>query len=296
MSSRNAEPTEAMECPLCLGEGELQRVEVLERLGMRDFARVAQLSAEEAFRLLSKSHQNGEQAGWARFESELAKRTAELGRKHDQELQTLRARLAAKDQFQNVELQRLQLESDTKIRAEQAAKDDLNRRVQDAFREVNELRHRNQALEVEMSKVARIGKREELDFAQEAQTWPGVAVSEKLPRNGDYILCFRDPSGAALEPRLFVDNKDKATVSEGDIDKLVRDAKERAVPVAVLVAREESQLRQSDRGNRWSCTDNVWVLRTTRSWFPRDLEVLKPLFDKMRVQGTDFLQRNASLA
>src|SRR5438094_10371568 len=37
-----------LECPLCLGKGELSRTDVLERLGMRDFARVAQLSAEEA--------------------------------------------------------------------------------------------------------------------------------------------------------------------------------------------------------------------------------------------------------
>ena len=40
-------PEETIECPLCLGKGELSRTEVLERLGMKDFARVAQLSAEE---------------------------------------------------------------------------------------------------------------------------------------------------------------------------------------------------------------------------------------------------------
>jgi hypothetical protein len=41
-------PTEKIECPLCLGEGRLTRAEVLDRLGVKDFARVAQLSAEEA--------------------------------------------------------------------------------------------------------------------------------------------------------------------------------------------------------------------------------------------------------
>ena len=29
-------PTDAIECPLCLGEGKLERTEVLERLGVRD--------------------------------------------------------------------------------------------------------------------------------------------------------------------------------------------------------------------------------------------------------------------
>ena len=44
--------TDAIECPLCLGAGKLKRTEVLDRLGVKDFARVAQLSAEEAIRLL----------------------------------------------------------------------------------------------------------------------------------------------------------------------------------------------------------------------------------------------------
>jgi hypothetical protein len=147
-----------------------------------------------------------------------------------------------------------------------------------------------------MSKVARVGKKEELDFAEEAHTWPGICVSEKLPRNGDFILAYRDPSGAALEPRLLVDNKNKDAVTESDITKLVRDAKERSIPVAILVARDETQLRQVDKENRWDRKDGIWVLRTTRLWLPRDLDVLKPLFERMRVQGMDFLDKNTALA
>jgi hypothetical protein len=71
-------PTETIECPLCLGAGKLKRTEILDRLGVKDFARVAELSAQEAFRLLLSKHQKDEQSGWARFEAELAKRTAEL--------------------------------------------------------------------------------------------------------------------------------------------------------------------------------------------------------------------------
>lgn len=53
---RSPLPTDAIECPLCLGEGTLKRTEILDRLGVKDFARVAQLSAEEVFRLLSKKN------------------------------------------------------------------------------------------------------------------------------------------------------------------------------------------------------------------------------------------------
>jgi hypothetical protein len=54
MTPESSIVNENIECPLCLGEGNLKRTEVLDRLGVKDFARVAQLSAEEAFRLLNK--------------------------------------------------------------------------------------------------------------------------------------------------------------------------------------------------------------------------------------------------
>jgi hypothetical protein len=266
MTAESSTMNETIECPLCLGEGTLKRTEVLDRLGVKDFARVAQLSAEEAFRLLQNKHDREHQTAWSRFEAELAKRTAEIRERHKDEL-----------------------------RSAQSGRDDLIRRVEDCLREVVELRERNHQLESEMAKVARVGKREELDFAEEARTWAGIMI-ERLPKNGDFVLTFCDPSGAPLEPRIIVDNKDKATISEGDIRKLIRDAKERRSPVAVIVAREESQLRQLDRERRWGQEDGVWVLRTTRHWLPRDLEVLKPVFERMRTEGPNFLQRNSALA
>jgi len=79
------------------------------------------------------------------------------------------------------------------------------------------------------------------------------------------------------------------------LDKLVRDAKERNAPVGIIVAKEDSQLRQVDKETRWGQKNGVWILRTTRQWLPRDLDVLKPLFERMRTQGSDFLEKNAAL-
>jgi predicted nucleic acid-binding Zn-ribbon protein len=262
----SSSPTETIECPLCAGMGRLKRSEVLDRLGVKDFARVAHLSAEEAFRLLQSKHDREHQTTWSRFEVELAKRTAEIREHHKDEL-----RLA------------------------QSEKDSLARRIENCLNEVAKLREQNQELEGEMAKVARVGRKEELDFAAEVQTWAGVYL-ERVTRNGDFVLSYRDPSGAPLEPRVVIDNKDKATVSEGDIKKLIRDTKERHSPVGIIVAREESQLRQHDRERRWGQEDGVWILRTTRQWLPRDLDVLKPLFERMRIEGADFLQKNSALA
>lgn len=259
--------SERIECPLCSGAGELSRAEILDRLGVRDFARVAQLSAEEAFRLLQQKHSNDNQNGWARFETELAKRTADIRERHKDELH-----LALSE------------------------KENLSRRVEDCLRELAELREQNQELEGEMSKAARVGKREEMSFEEEARTWAGIYISDKLPRNGDYILAYRAQNGEPADPKILIDNKDKCVIAENDIEKLVRDAKERSIPVAALVAREENQLRNIDRESRWSRKDGIFLLRTTRQWLPRDLDLLKPIFERMRVQGLDLLERNAVLA
>jgi hypothetical protein len=267
MTAESSTMNEIIECPLCLGEGTLKRTEVLDRLGVKDFARVAQLSAEEAFRLLDQKHTHDHQTAWSRFETELAKRTAEIRDRHKDEL-----------------------------RSAQSNRDDLTRRVEACLREVAELRERNQALESQLSKGTRIGKREEMDFADEARSWAGIAISEKLPKNGDFILAYRAPNGDPTEPKILIDNKDKSVIAESDIDKLVRDARERSIVVAALVAREESQLRQVDRESRWSRKDGIWLLRTTRQWLARDLDLLKPIFDRMRVHGVDLLDRNTLVA
>ena len=202
--------------------------------------------------------------------------TGEAGRRGQaapDELRALGGRIrelesAAKvsEQQNALNVQRVSAELEGRLRSEQSQKEDLNRRVEDYFREISQLRERNQQLEAEMAKVARVGKREEIDFAEEARSWAGIHVSEKLARNGDYILAYRDPSGAPLEPRMLVDNKDKSAIAESDIDKLVRDAKERSIPVAILLAHDESQLRQTNREARWGCKDGV------RAFDPHPLE------------------------
>jgi hypothetical protein len=240
-------PTETIECPLCSGEGKLSRAEILDRLGVKDFARVAQLSAEQAFRLLQSKHDDLSQG----ILESAAKRTAEI-------------------------------------------RESLNGELRLALSEKE--REKNHELEAQMSKVARVGKREEMDFAEEARTWPGICMSEKLSRNGDFILCYRAPNGDPTEPKILIDNKDKSVIAESDIDKIVRDARERSIGVAALVTHDESQLRQIDRESRWSRKDGIWLLRTTRQWIVRDLDLLKPIFERMRVQGFDLLERNLVLA
>src|ERR1019366_229661 len=126
-------------------------------------------------------------------------------------------------------------ELETALTSEKAKGNDLARQSKDYLQEITTLRDRNQQLETEMAKVARGGRKEELDFAEEVRAWPGIWVGEKLPRNGDYLMAFSDGAGNALEPTMVADCKDKAVVTEADIRKLVRDANERKVSIAALV-------------------------------------------------------------
>jgi hypothetical protein len=142
--------SETIECPLCSGAGELTRAEILDRLGVKDFARVAQLSAEEAFRLLQQKHSNDHQNAWSRFETELAKRTTEMREQHKDEL-----------------------------RVAMSENETLSRRVEDCLRVLAEVRERNQELEAEMAKVARIGRREELSLRKKR----GVGLESTSVRN-----------------------------------------------------------------------------------------------------------------
>src|SRR5258708_25745920 len=51
-----------------------------------------------------------------------------------------------------------------------------------------------------------------------------------------------------------------------------------------------------DKEERWTSSDGIWILRTTRQWLPRDLDLLRPIFDRMRTEGPDFLNANLCLA
>ena len=252
-------PTETIECPLCSGAGKLKRTEILDRLGMRDVARVAQLSAEEAFRLLQRST-----------------------------ITITRADGLVSRRNSRSEPPRSGSTTRTNCARAQSERDDLTRRVEDCSersRPASGTRTTNWRPRWRRSPASASARR----WTSPKRRGLGRASSSarSFPKNGDFILAYRDPSGAPLEPRIVVDNKDKAIVSEGDIRKLIRDAKERRSPVGVIVAREESQLRQLDRERRWGQEDGVWVLRTTRHWLPRDLEVLKPVFERMRTEGAE---------
>ena len=141
MPTRSVSP-EVIECPLCCGAGELTRAEILDRLGVKDFARVAQLirrgsippapaaSTTVSTRTRGRASKRNWRSGLPRSGSSTRTNCASRCPKRKTSPAGSRTRL----------------------------------------REVAQLREQNQQLEGEMAKVARVGKREEMDFAEEART------------------------------------------------------------------------------------------------------------------------------
>src|ERR1700758_4196047 len=112
--------SESIECPLCSGAGELTRAEILDRLGVKDFARVAQLSAEEAFRLLQSQYRQDGDALWARFECELTRRVSEAEQLHIAKVQELESRIRLSKEHTALDAQRIRAELEAKVRSEQS--------------------------------------------------------------------------------------------------------------------------------------------------------------------------------
>ncbi|MBE7491418.1 MAG: hypothetical protein HS108_06640 [Planctomycetes bacterium] len=152
-------------------------------------------------------------------------------------------------------------------------------------------------LEKQLSATAVQGRVEERAFADIVAEIPGIWISDKLKKYGDYLVRLRGPDGQPLEgSTLVVDNKDKEKFTPEDITKLVRDAQHHQSGLAVLVGSEESCFRREDYERRFDVVSGVALLRTTRQWFVRDLDLLRPLMRKQADEGPEFMKRNQSLA
>src|SRR5579859_5982939 len=112
---------------------------MLDRLGVKDFARVAQLSAEEAFRLLHAQYRYDGEALWARFECELTRRVSEEEQQHLARVQELEAQIKLSKQQSAFEGQHIRAELEARLRSEQGYKEDFRRRIEEYLSELSRL-------------------------------------------------------------------------------------------------------------------------------------------------------------
>lgn len=157
----------------------------------------------------------------------------------------------------------------------------------------NELADARQKLEQSKGKV------EERTFEALVAEVPGVWIEDfhSKKMSGDYHVGLYDKDGERLRgSKIVVDNKNVGRLVDDDIDKLVRDALHHNVALAAMVVSDESALRPKDKAARFELVGGITLLRTTRDWFLRDLDLLKPLMRRQAEEGPEFMQRNAAVA
>ncbi len=254
--------TESATCPLCDGRGRLSRAE-LARLGVRDVTQVAELAAQAAVKNSEVVELRHQQEVDKRLQAERDKLSAQnvaQTQQLQQQLGTLTERLKLADEHKQIAVEKTQQEN-VALR-----------------RELDELR-------MKLAGVSAIkGKVEELDFEAEVRGWAEVELGQKELRLGDYQLWLRVRDAAGnlnRAPNAFiVDNKDDRV--NGDyVKEIVAAAKHRKMAVGILVFKRNEQLTGKHADVRWSKEQDVWVLKTTRAWLRRDLEVLRPMIERL---------------
>ncbi len=269
-------------CPLCAGKGSLSRGELLDRLGARDLRQVASLTAEETLRQALRQTQAEESRHREWYRQELARQAEALRQQHASQVQPLQQKLAG-------------LEAAAQLTGGQKDLElaELRRKLGERDADLAEAR-------TKLEKVSAIkGRVEELDFESEVRAWPEVELSEKQRRDGDFLLWLRvrDAQGNLLRAAnaFVVDNKDDRLTTAYAAD-LVHASQKRGLPLGVLVCRHEEHLNLPDGSPRWSRHDDVWLLRTTRARLRRDLEVLRPILERLAQDGPGFLEAESVLA
>ncbi|MEZ5992617.1 MAG: hypothetical protein R3E76_09715 [Planctomycetota bacterium] len=220
----------------------------------------------------------------------------ELDSKQDQidamkeELAELRATVNAFPNQESVAVQKAINEHEIKLRTLELEQENL-RKERDGLKE--ELTEAQRRLEASKGKV------EERTFEEMVGEVPGVWIEDwsSKKQSGDYHVGLYDRDGEKLQPsKIIVDNKDVGRLTDKEIEKLVRDALHHNLALAAMVVSDESALRPKDIDTRFGLVGGVTLLRTTREWFLRDLDLMKPLMRRQAEEGPDFMKRNVAVA
>lgn len=206
-----------------------------------------------------------------------------------EELADLRAKVKAFPDQESVAVQKAINEHEGKLRKLELDRDTLQKE-RDGLKD--ELADARQKLE------DRKGKVEERTFEQLMDDVPGIWIENKSSRGkqGDFHVGLTSHDNEQIKgSHVVVDNKDKPSgIKNEDVDKLIKDAKKHQTALAAIVLSDASGMRRKDRDDRFALRDGVYVLFTTRDWFARELDLLRPLMRMQSDRGPDFLKQSIS--
>jgi hypothetical protein len=316
---KETEERDTIACPVCKGSGKILKSEILKAFGggtlktvleggMEEFIKKLNLGGLEVFRRINEE----EEARWKEKISTLEKQRSDLTTAVEQKerefvekekLAVTRGSLEAQRRAEEEKTGLTQSITELKVKInniEDQHRNQAERLYLDHRKEIEALQKRVDEMQEKEKELIQLreklakgpsekGKAGELEFREFCSQFAEIECSEKLDKQGDYLIKVREldakDNWILINEPILVDVKDKERLSPGDEEKAVRDARARQCHFVALVVADESQLRKQDEQSILTEKEGVVVMKTYREVFPRDMQLLRPLLKRYYEDG-----------
>ncbi|MBI2139956.1 hypothetical protein HYU14_03460 [Candidatus Woesearchaeota archaeon] len=253
-----------IQCPICLGRGQVSRIEITSRLLTSLFGK----EVMEIEKLISKTVEETGLQG-----SELIKTVIEKLKEEFRE--------RTKSQIEVKEQEKANLKEEHRIYETKLLEDIASIKAEKdrIFKEKIELESRLGNI------PALIGAAGEKEFEEEViGRYPHFEI-EKLTGEGDFIIWPKlEKNGDWISAKipLLIDHKKKESkITRDDIEKLLRDAKSRSCEIAMIVAEKDDQLRKKDIVKSAMLVGQTFLIITSRERMPTCIDMLIPYMEML---------------
>ena len=250
VTKKQNKKSDEIQCPVCKGTGMISETKILTVLGGEALLERIKLTREEFLKRLNsdapKLLTEIEKSQEKKFDEKLKAEKAEYETKIEEIKNQLELQ---KNEFNsNLDKKESKLDSqkeifDLKLNSEREKYNSkLDKNQEELKKSAIEISEKDNTLEQlkekiveletkEKSVASRIGKQGELDFEDWINQFPQFECSEKLSDTGDYLVHLKSKQGngdlKTIQIPIVVDHKKNKVVSKGDIDKILRDVKQR---------------------------------------------------------------------
>ena len=271
--------TDQIKCPVCEGTGMVSEKKILIALGGEEILKRIEMTRDEFFnklnndapKLLSeieKSYEN-------KFEEKFEKEEGIMKK----EVEKLQNQINYKDDKFEIKIEKERDKFGIELEKKNNEIISYREKITENDGMINEMREKITELQTKEKSVgARIGKQGELEFQDWIAQYPQFECSKKLSSIGDYLvnLKSRQINGDLkfLQTPIVIDNKSNKKITKGDVDKILRDVKQRNTQIGYLLVNSAEQFRGEDLKNRYKEFGEYIIIIGTREDFINDASIL----------------------
>ena len=262
--------TDQIKCPVCEGTGMVSEKKILKRIEMTrdEFFNKLNNDAPKLLSEIEKSYEN-------KFEEKFEKEEGIMKK----EVEKLQNQINYKDDKFEIKIEKERDKFGIELEKKNNEIISYREKITENDGMINEMREKITELQTKEKSVgARIGKQGELEFQDWIAQYPQFECSKKLSSIGDYLvnLKSRQINGDLkfLQTPIVIDNKSNKKITKGDVDKILRDVKQRNTQIGYLLVNSAEQFRGEDLKNRYKEFGEYIIIIGTREDFINDASIL----------------------